>query len=502
MQSWGAETWSFGELSTEISDLQNGDPHPHNIVGEFAIAATFVIVLGMIAVGMWLTSQIRDGVVKQTTFSTALYMERYIQPRIQELRVSRSLSANAMGELDRIVTQRLIAQHLLSVKVWLLDGTLVYSTNKSIIGTRFPVADALLAATNGQIASEYGDVKAEENLYEKSLGVDLIEVYAPMFDPETQRLYAVAEFYINANALQADLSARYFKSWLVVGSMALLMILLTSGVVMRGNETIKQQHRALQIQVKKLSALLTENRDLGVKIEAATRDKTVILDQYLQRITADLHDGPAQQLALASLRLNSLSEGFDQSSRSKRDNGMKLAAIQDVLRDAMGEIRTIAAGLTLPELNPLSLSETLELAANMHQHRTGTTVERDIGELPASTSIALKSNLYRFAQEGLNNAFKHASGVDQKLSAHVVGSSIVVAISDRGAGFTQNAQNVEKGKLGLQGLKNRIAILGGDFELKTGPSDGTCIIATVPINLDSDINVTIEKNLLRKDKDQ
>jgi signal transduction histidine kinase len=484
----GAETWSFGLVYTEISNADNTVARPNSMVREFVITASIVIVCGMFFVGAWLTRQIKDGVIEHTAFATAIFMERYIQPQIRELTVSKTLSPAAIEELDRIVKQRLIAEHLVSIKIWLLDGTVAYSTYRPIIGRQYPVEDALLAATKGQIATEYGDVKALENEYERSLNVDLIEVYAPMYEPSTQRLFAVSEFYVEAGALQADLPARYFESWLVVGGVAILMIVLTSGAVMRGNKTIKRQQLELQGQVENLSTLLAENKELGAKVESATRDKTVIIDQYMQRISAELHDGPAQHLALASLRLNSLSEGPAKSSKSKGGNGTNLAGIQKELKNAMSEIRMIAAGLTMPELAHLSLGETLELAAVMHEHRTATIVQRDIGQLPESTSIAIKSNLYRFAQEGLNNAYSHADGVGQKLSAHMSGTSIVIEVSDTGPGFIGDPRHFEAGKLGLQGLKNRIAILGGWFEIKTSKIAGTHIIATVPITTASKDN--------------
>ena len=437
----------------------------------------------MVVMGTWLTSQIKEGVIRHTAYTSAIFMERHILPQIQELTVSKTLSPATILELDRIVKQHLIAQNLVSMKIWRTDGTVVYSTDRSAIGKQYPVEDALLAATQGRIETEYNQLNAAENAHERSLSANLIEVYAPMYEPTTQRLFAVSEFYIDATTLQADLPSRYFKSWLVVGGIAIVMILLTSSAVFRGNEIIKRQQRELQGQVDSLSALLVENQGLGAKVERVTRDTAVIIDQYMQKISAELHDGPAQHIALAALRLNSLSDKPRQAVKPKNGSGTNLAYVQNELKDAMNEIRMIAAGLMMPELTHLSLSEALELAAVLHEHRTGTTVLRNIGELPAVTSIVLKSNLYRFVQEGLNNAHRHAAAMGQKLSAKMVGDSVVLEVSDTGPGFAWDLHFLESGKLGLHSLNNRISILGGRFELETSETAGTHIIATVPFNI-------------------
>jgi signal transduction histidine kinase len=476
-----AKLKGFGLGRSEISDAEGFIAPPNKLVREFVMAASVVIVCSMVVLGTWVTRQITEGVINNTAFSTALFMERYIQPLIIELSNSDRLSPATVEALDRVVKQRLIAQHLVSIKIWRLDGTVAYSTYKPQIGVQYPVEDALLEATKGKVSTEYGDMDSLENEVERALKVKLIEVYAPMYEPLSQRLFAVSEFYVDANALEKDLHSRYIHSWLVVGGMALFMILLTSGVVVRGNETIKRQQLYLEGQVARLSALLAENEELDRKLERATRATSEIVDRYMQKISAELHDGPAQHLALASLRLSSLESYSNQPAKAGTVDGMNLASIQKELKDAISEIRMIAAGLAMPELANLSLNEALELVAAMHAHRTGTKVSLDLGELPASTSMGLKSNLYRFVQEGLNNAFKHAGGVGQSLSARMAGGSVVIEVADTGPGFTWNLKHLESGQLGLLGLKNRIAIIGGEFEIKTSPGAGTRVVATVPL---------------------
>ena len=152
------------------------------LLRQFAIAASFMILVGMTITGAWLTNQIQDGVIHHTMLSTAVFIERYMQPLIVELRTKDRFSDDAIENLDKQVKQGLIAKQLLSIKIWKPDGTVVFSTDRKIIGQKFEVEDALKTAVNGEIGIEYGELHSAENKYERTLNKKLIEIYVPMFD--------------------------------------------------------------------------------------------------------------------------------------------------------------------------------------------------------------------------------------------------------------------------------------------------------------------------------
>ena len=116
------------------------------------MAASIVIVCSMVVLGAWVTRQITDGVINNTAFSTALFMERYIQPLIIELANSDRLSPATVEALDQVVKQRLIAQHLVSIKIWRLDGTVAYSTYKPQIGVQYTLLSDTSSATPRQVS--------------------------------------------------------------------------------------------------------------------------------------------------------------------------------------------------------------------------------------------------------------------------------------------------------------------------------------------------------------
>jgi signal transduction histidine kinase len=157
-----------------------------------------------------------------------------------------------------------------------------------------------------------------------------------------------------------------------------------------------------------------------------------------------------------------------------------LETIRNALAEALNEVRNISAGLAPPELADLSLVQALEMAAIRHAGRTGTAVNCDIADVHHPIDPSLKVCLYRFAQEGLNNAFRHADGQGQSLRARCNDGLLEVMVSDDGP-VSDVRQPSESGGLGLAGLRGRIESLGGVFEFQPRPHRGTQL--TVRFNL-------------------
>jgi signal transduction histidine kinase len=245
------------------------------------------------------------------------------------------------------------------------------------------------------------------------------------------------------------------QSWMAVGGMALLQIIFLYAIVWRDNKTIESQ-RALLADARRAS------------IEASER--------FLRRVGADLHDGPAQLIGLALLRLDTVRPHFAATAAESEE----FEKIRTVLQDCLQEIRRLSAGLAPLNLDGLPLRDVLELAVRQHEQRTGSTVSAAIGTLPASTSSLHQVCLYRFVQEGLNNAYRHAAGIGQTVHAVSDGREITVEVVDKGPGFSP-ANGYRNGGLGLAGLRDRVESLGGKFSVETRLGSGTRLRASFQV---------------------
>lgn len=101
-------------------------------------------------------------------------------------------------------------------------------------------------------------------------------------------------------------------------------------------------------------------------------------------------------------------------------------------------------------------------------------------------------NLYRIAQESLNNVYKHSEAKLAEVSIEKRGDLIVLIIQDNGRGFNpKDKMNRDKG-IGLIGMKERAALIGGSLEIESAPAEGTRIFVRVPIT-QTDVEYSDEK---------
>ena len=218
-----------------------------------------------------------------------------------------------------------------------------------------------------------------------------------------------------------------------------------------------------------------------IRQETASMRSTELNEQFLRRVGSDLHDGPAQLVALASLRLDAIKKFVMTESQVSTSGIEDLEIVQQALSDALSEIRHISAGLVLPELEGLTLSEILTKAALDHQQRTRVHTSLNLGELPKHVGKSIQICLYRLVQEGLNNSEHHASEADCSVSARCIANTIEVVISDKGSGFEPESITTSSSGLGLLGLRERIESIGGQFEIRSVVNEGTRLIARFTI---------------------
>ncbi|MBU2580769.1 MAG: sensor histidine kinase [Alphaproteobacteria bacterium] len=450
-----------------------------DMLRQFLFIASTVFVLGMALVGGVLAQRIEKGVVDNTAAATALYFESFVAPLVQELATSESLSASKRAQLEELIKNTALTKRVLAFKVWLKGAKIAYATDARIIGRTFSPSPNMRRAWLGQVAASL-DHEPHGNEHHVDLGnVPVIEVYSPIRQEHTDRIIAVAEFYEDASELKQDIFLAQMESWAMIAGLAAVAIAALYGIVARGATTISEQRSALQQRIVQLSALLSQNDELRRQVQHSSRKATIINENYLRRFGAELHDGPAQLLGLALLRLDALRKSDDGQARGSECGEIK--AIREALQEALGEIRNLSAGLSLPELEPLTLAATINSAVRAHRQRTGTPVDLELGYgLPETVPHAIKGTAYRLVQEGLNNATRHAGGQGQKVRADIIDDLLVIEVSDKGPGFMIDAV-INQGQLGLVGLKERIQILHGQLEVKSSVMSGTRLTARIPI---------------------
>jgi hypothetical protein len=446
-----------------------------DLTQQFVLAGSLVAVVAMLVVGFWISNRIEHDAIESTAAATALYMDSFIAPLAQELETQPTLSIGPIRALDEVIGSPALKGRVVSIKIWKTDGTVAYAQDLELIGKRFESSESLSAALSGATIAELNRLDDAESADEAAAGIPLLEIYSPVRAAWTGDIIAVAEFYEDASALTAQIARARLQGWVVTAAVTLLIGLSLTGIVHRGSRLIAAQAETLEEKVAESERMTEQNRLLRLRAERSTRRIAETNELNLRRIGADLHDGAAQLLGFAALRLDAVRGG------RAGDDKEALREIAEVLNSAMEEIRQISRGLVLPELEDLRLDACIHRAIRNHEKRTDTRVAQSIntGELVAP--MAVKVCVYRVVQEGLNNAFRHGGGLDQSVSASVRGDRLSVDVRNRSTGAAEARTG-----LGLAGLRERVESLGGSLTFK--PDEGGQAILAIELTLPAEVD--------------
>lgn len=417
--------------------------------------------------------------------TTALYVDSFIAPNLQELAHSDALEPEHLADLDQLLHATALGQQISAFKIWTAEGRILYSGDPAQTGLVFPVQGGLAEAFAGSVAARISNLEDEENERERLQQSQLLELYSPVRQTGTNQIIAVAEFYYSVEDLQRESQAARMRSWLVVGVATLIMYVLLAGFVKRASDTIDRQQLALNDQISRLTELLGQNAELHDRVRRAAARTTALNERFLRRIGAELHDGPIQDISLALLRLDQpLVRSSSPSNQTASDEQpTQPEIVQESLRHALQEVRGIAAGLSLPHLNDLTLAETLSRVVRGHERRTSTRVRLTYEHIPDAAPLPVKITLYRLVQEALTNAYRHAGGKGQAVDVRWDDEYLVVKVSDQGPGFDTNHVTDWSQHLGLAGMRERVESLGGSFTVDSTQGHGSIVRARLLLHI-------------------
>lgn len=447
-----------------------------------SVYARFLLITGTIVLGLmtilalFVSAHIRSVSISSTAQTDAFYMSAFVAPLIQDFKDDTVLSAETIASLDRLMSIATVDNDVEMARIWRRDGTILYSTNKAAIGTKADLSGAS-AAFDGEIVSDMEDVSQDANEHFGARGIPLFEVYAPLHNRETGAIIAVGEFYKDARPLIDQISSANITIWSTTAAVSLIMMGMLYLLARRSNHAIVEQRERLKRRAAKASALARQNERLRGHADIAKLQAIKANEDLLAEIGSTLHDGPIQSLALLVLRLSAV--GTDKQ-RIVEDCSESAGLASSVMHD----LRDMATGLVLPELEDLSVEQVVLTATERHRTLTGTEVALDIGLLPGQLPSAYRICIFRVIQESLNNAFQHAGGSDQQV--RVAWNDEVISITIRNgpprSGPKEQLCPRQAPSLGVAGLRRRLRALGGSLSVTTVPGSGTVVVATIPVD--------------------
>jgi len=372
--------------------------------------------------------------------------------------------------------------------VWNTRGKLLYSNDVNAIGKTYPMNEGLLRARLGEVVSEISTLDEVENHALKEQYGQLLETYSPVWLSGTNQVIAVAEFYHLTDDLDREIDVLKRRSWLVVGFIIFMMYLLLSGFVRNASNTISLQQAELNLKVEQLTELLGENQKLNERVRKASASVALLNEGYLKRIGTEIHDGPTQDLGLSILKLDSIIAKLEKNSTSVINPQTidDLTSVENSMQNALKEMRGIANGSVLPQLNELDLIDTISHVVHKHEQQTNTRVQLEIEGETIGTALPIRITIYRLIQEALHNAFHHAKGAGQRVCVKSDPDHILLEITDAGSGFDVAKILENTDRLGVSGMRERVESIGGRFEIESRLGEGTTIRARLPKSVNGD----------------
>jgi signal transduction histidine kinase len=454
---------------------------------QFLLLSFPILLAGTLLIGRWIGKQVQDSVVHRIGGVTALYVDSFIAPHVQGLLRSDDLSAADRAALSRLLENTPLGKKIVGLKIWRRDGRVVYSTEPGQIGKDFPIEEGLAAALHGEIYSEISERPADMQRQHGQPLPRVIETYTPLHADRLGKVIGAAEFYQVPDEVDREAGAAQRDSWMTFAATMLTMYLLLFAVVRRGSNTIARQQHDLGDKLAQLTALNAQNAVLHQRVKRAAERATALNENFLQRLSADLHDGPGQDLGFALMQLqtaDSSCAGVDPPHCA----GSRLAPVRVAVEAALTDLRAISADLQLPDIRHLTLPELVARAVRDYESKTNAKVQLECEVPDIPVSVRIKITICRVLQESLANVYRHARGHECRVSVRGDSESLVIEVKDDGPGF-QPGQGRRKGRLGLAGMRERVEIAGGTFMIESGAGQGTLVRAVLPLTATEELHV-------------
>lgn len=412
----------------------------------WTLVAFLIVTVGAVLVARALAADLalREASLRGRTFAlnvAAPFVDRGVRAR----------DRGATAGLVTVVQSRLRDGSLVHVKLWSVDGEVIWSDEQALIGRTYAMDDEVKALFGTQrVFADLSDLTKVENAAERASG-ELLEVYVGAFDADNKPI--VIESYWSTAGLESDTRLVLLRlTALTVGSMLVLTLFLLP--------------LAVSLARRVDHARAERNQMLGHALAASDLER--------RRIAEELHDGVIQNLAALGYALPLIARELPEGSTRARE---MLATAAPSLQVDIAALRGLVSDLYPADPSRSGLLAALDILAT-RAGESGVTVDVDISERYASVSKEAIQLTYRVLREGLRNVVKHASASRARLTAHVDGRDVVVTVWDDGVGPPTTP--VAAGHFGLRLLEDTLTDVGGSLSLARLPSGGTELVARFP----------------------
>jgi signal transduction histidine kinase len=349
--------------------------------------------------------------------------------------------------LDARFRDLVLGREIARVKIWAADGTIVYSDEHRLIGSRFALGGEERETLEGNgTEAEISDLEKPENRYERGDGT-LLEVYRAIRTPNGTPLLFETYYRYDEVLRSAEQIWVWFAAVISAGLLLFLLALLPllTGLVRSVERAREEREMSL---LKALDASDAERR----------------------RIAASVHDGPVQDLVGASYRLGAAAASVEGTELERT-----VSAAEEAVRGSVDGLRDMLIDLYPAALSEAGIGTALgDLVVGARSRGAIVLLRVDDGmRMPADAERLM----FRIARETIANAVKHGGGTPVVVRVQQDGDAAVLSVQDDGQGFDAEAtlRTPPVGHFGMRLLQDAVAESGVDARLtvESAPGSGT-----------------------------
>lgn len=335
----------------------------------------------------------------------------------------------------------------------------------------------------GRQASEAGLQTLDlAKLHEKTLIMDLLPAYPAgkqdAIIKQAGLFFAAAIAPIESNNIEQE--AAHLKT--VIGTLSDRTVELAAANQQLSQEivhrkkveaSLKKSERHHLKSLEKSNLLKEQLQELSRKVLSAQEDER-------KRISRELHDVIAQALMGINVRLATLKSAAGINSRSLDRN---IALTQKMVTKSANIVHQFARELRPTVLDDLGLIPALTSFMKNFTAQTGVRTHLTVFGAVESLPPARRTVLYRVTQEALANVARHAHASRVEVTIRKELKSVRLEVSDDGKSFDVESVLLARGRkrLGLLGMRERVEMVKGIFQIESAPGRGTKVIAQIPI---------------------
>ena len=467
-----------------------------SIVWRFAVTSLVVFCLIGVGIGALRAGDLRTRSEEAATVRAELIAESVIAPLLVPEDLQGPIDGVRYQFLDRAIHEFAMEDAgVKRVKIWNVDGMVVFSNDREQVGLRPEMEEDLHEAFEGEVASEISDLSEAENVSERALADQLFETYVPVHlsgDTESDDVDAVIEVYQDYSAIQLEIDHLNdtLKISLGIGLLVLYVFLLP--VMVGTTRTLRRQNAQLSEQADQLGVLL------------AREQETVAELRELDRLKSDFAAAASHELRTPLTTIHGYAELL--KDRGAADDPGTKDAIDAIVRQTGHLQRLVGNLLREAQLEhgshetreePTSIADVLGNVRQGFPGSVGRILVRTKQDLPRMMLDPV--TLHEIVANLVDNALKYSTpGAPVEVTGEVEGDALVIRVRDEGDGippgdlprifdrFTQidgSSTRAHGGVgLGLHLVRELTRRSGGEVAVDSVMGKGTTFTVKIPIS--------------------